>query len=129
MAALDKCACRPSGHPSPQLRSLASPAYYFLGVPVRSGLLFYLKTGEVSHVVASWDDVRHLIQQRNMLATHLIVGETLPPMLQSAHVCGRCYQADACMVAHKVHSGPHRSCPPPDRTTVLHPRPTEPSIH
>jgi len=77
-----------------------------LGVPVRSGLLFYLKSGEVSHVVAGWDDVRNLMLQRNLLATHLAGQMPLPPMLQSPHICGRCYHNERCMVLHKV-------CAPP----------------
>ena len=72
------------------------------GEPVRSGLLFYLKTGEVSHIMTSRDDIQHLVMQRNELASHLADDAQLPPMLQSTHVCGRCYQAEACMVAHKV---------------------------
>ena len=46
--------------------------------------------------------VASLIMQRNVLAARLGRKRSLPPMLQDAHACSRCFQATNCTLLHKV---------------------------
>ncbi len=46
--------------------------------------------------------VASLIMQRNVLAARLGRQRSLPPMLQDAHACSRCFQVTNCALLHKV---------------------------
>jgi len=69
---------------------------------VESGLLFYLSSGKMFRISASWAEVRGLIQGRNALAVALAPHSHLPPVLRDARECGRCSMRDACMIFHKA---------------------------
>lgn len=44
----------------------------------------------------------HMVMQRNELASFVRQRVELPPMLQSPHLCGRCYAKTSCFVYHKL---------------------------
>jgi DNA replication ATP-dependent helicase Dna2 len=65
--------------------------------------LYYCKTNEVIRIPASYDDLKHLIMNRNELALYLSSAErSLPPMLQNSFTCQRCFNLDFCAVYHKA---------------------------
>eukprot|EP00041_Stephanoeca_diplocostata_P009368 m.144256 g.144256 ORF g.144256 m.144256 type:complete len:1074 (-) comp17709_c0_seq2:82-3303(-) len=72
---------------------------------VDAGLLLYLKTGECLGVAADRNDTRALLMARNHVAAFLHgpgrgSRRHLPPMLQNARQCARCFQVSNCMLAH-----------------------------
>ena len=82
---------------------------------VPSGLLYYTQSEEVVRVPAARNEVRALVMRRNELAGWIVrrmrqgqqggrdVEEAfLPPTIDDARVCGRCYSVDTCMLYRKV---------------------------
>ena len=74
---------------------------------VRSGLLYNVQQGEMVGVAAEHQELRALVMRRNLLARHLrggaaASGRLLPPVLGDCRECSRCFNRDACMVAHRA---------------------------
>ncbi|KAJ3013117.1 Tripartite DNA replication factor [Thoreauomyces humboldtii] len=75
-------------------------------VDVASGLLYYLRAGDMLLVPSSRDDVRGLMIARNSMAGYINDRTKLPPMIRQLSTCQRCYSLDTCLVYHKaVESG------------------------
>lgn len=90
------------------------------GTPVPSGLLYYTQSDEVVRVPRTVNEMRALIQKRNEMAGYFMrragtddkysrkgpglkdVEDFLPPTINDARVCGRCYVVDTCMLYRKV---------------------------
>ncbi|KAI0339345.1 Dna2-domain-containing protein [Trametopsis cervina] len=89
--------------------------------PVPSGLLYYTQSDEVVRVPRSTNEIRALIRKRNEMAGYLMrragvdiqgqnrtkrgskdVEDFLPPTIDDARVCGRCYVVDTCMLYRKA---------------------------
>ncbi|KAK9768425.1 DNA replication endonuclease-helicase Dna2 [Basidiobolus ranarum] len=71
-------------------------------IDIASGLLYYMKAGEMISVPAVRDEIRGLLIGRNQMAPYLINRRKLPSMLESLHTCQRCYVLDSCLVYHKT---------------------------
>ncbi|KAJ3182151.1 Tripartite DNA replication factor [Gaertneriomyces sp. JEL0708] len=71
-------------------------------VDVALGYLYYLETGELSEIPSLRDEIRLMIIKRNELAGYFVSHDKLPPMVQNAHRCKRCYVRDTCAVYHKA---------------------------
>ncbi|KAJ1989417.1 DNA replication endonuclease-helicase Dna2 [Coemansia spiralis] len=73
---------------------------------VRSGLLYYPRSGEMVRVPRFDDELRGLISMRNTMAQHLLhstnVLRPLPNMLGNEFVCNRCVFKPTCFIAHKA---------------------------
>ncbi|EKM53179.1 uncharacterized protein PHACADRAFT_147492 [Phanerochaete carnosa HHB-10118-sp] len=84
------------------------------GAEVPSGLLYYTQSEEVVRVPTAPNEMRALAMRRNELAGWIMrrirQGEAenaveeafLPPTIDSARVCGRCYSVDTCMLYRKA---------------------------
>ena len=59
-----------------------------------------METSEVSRIAG--DELRHMIMQRNELASYVRQRLELPPMKKSPHLCGKCYAQTSCFVYHKL---------------------------
>lgn len=66
------------------------------------GILYYLETSEISRVPAIRHELRHMIMQRNELASYVRERRSLPPMLKQSHTCSRCYAKKSCFLYHKL---------------------------
>ncbi|TPX63675.1 hypothetical protein SpCBS45565_g06433 [Spizellomyces sp. 'palustris'] len=71
-------------------------------IDVASGILYYLKAGDMIQIPSLRDEVRGLIIARNAMASYLNSRGKLPPMIQRLHACQRCYALDNCLVYHKA---------------------------
>jgi DNA replication ATP-dependent helicase Dna2 len=81
------------------------------GVEVPSGLLYYTQAEEVIEVPRATRELRSLLVRRNELAEHLMRRQRtestesfLPPSLEDAWACSKCYAVDTCMLYRKVSS-------------------------
>ncbi|KAI5053886.1 hypothetical protein GOP47_0031221 [Adiantum capillus-veneris] len=75
---------------------------------IDSGLLYYLQTNQTLGVTTKRGDILGLVMRRNEHATNLLTASStqqLPPMLQSMHLCQRCWHMDVCSIYHKVQEG------------------------
>ncbi|MCO5601360.1 hypothetical protein L7F22_055480 [Adiantum nelumboides] len=75
---------------------------------VDSGLLFYLQTNQTQGVTTQRGDLLGLVMRRNEHATNMLSASStqqLPPMLQSMHLCQRCWHVDVCSIYHKALEG------------------------
>lgn len=85
--------------------------------PVESGLLWYTQSEEVVRVPRARNELRGLINVRNLLAGYMIrrtekrkttdagpdlEEDFLPPTIDDERICKRCYVADTCMLYRKV---------------------------
>lgn len=59
-----------------------------------------METSEISRIAG--DELRHMIMQRNELASYVRHRLELPPMKKSPHLCGKCYAKIPCFVYHKL---------------------------
>jgi len=66
------------------------------------GILYYMDTSAVSRIPAIRNELRHMVMQRNELASYVRERLQLPPMLQNAFKCGRCYAKKSCFLYHKL---------------------------
>jgi DNA replication ATP-dependent helicase Dna2 len=73
-----------------------------LDISVTYGVLYYMESSEISRIPAIRQEIRHMIMQRNELACYIRERLTLPPMLKTAHTCGRCYAKTSCFMYHKL---------------------------
>lgn len=71
-------------------------------IDVACGILYYMDSAEISRVPAIRHELMHMVMQRNELASYIRQRTQLPPMLKSAHLCGRCYAQTSCFVYHKL---------------------------
>ncbi|KAL8934952.1 MAG: hypothetical protein Q9216_005656 [Gyalolechia sp. 2 TL-2023] len=71
-------------------------------IDVACGILYYMDSAEISRVPAVRHELMHMVMQRNELASYIRQRTQLPPMLKSAHLCGRCYAQTPCFVYHKL---------------------------
>eukprot|EP01137_Pigoraptor_chileana_P036265 Opistho-2@31535 len=66
------------------------------------GLLFYLRSGEMTGVSATRAEIRDLLIARNELAQYLSVEDAMPPMLQQERACRNCFQSETCAMYHRA---------------------------
>ena len=66
------------------------------------GILYYTETSEISRIPAVRHELIHMLMQRNELACYVRQRLELPPMLKSAHLCGKCYAQSPCFLYHKL---------------------------
>ncbi|KAL8776489.1 MAG: hypothetical protein Q9194_003114 [Teloschistes cf. exilis] len=71
-------------------------------IDVVCGVLYYTESSEISRIPAIRHELMHMVMQRNELASFIHQRVELPPMLQSPHLCGRCYAKTSCFVYHKL---------------------------
>lgn len=64
-----------------------------------------METSAISRIPAIRNELRHMIMQRNELASYVRERLQLPPMLQNPHKCGRCYAKTSCFLYHKLAEG------------------------
>lgn len=64
-----------------------------------------METSAVSRIPAIRNELRHMIMQRNELASYVRERLQLPPMLQNPHKCNRCYAKTSCFLYHKLAEG------------------------
>ena len=64
-----------------------------------------METSAISRIPAVRNELRHMIMQRNELASYVRERLQLPPMLQNPHKCGRCYAKTSCFLYHKLAEG------------------------
>lgn len=97
------------------------------GTEVPSGLLYYTRSDEVVRVPAVRNEVRALLVARNEMAAYMMrrmragrkggaedvpdVEAFLPPTIDDAWQCGKCFALDTCMLYRKVSSFHPRSEP------------------
>ncbi|KAJ2554250.1 DNA replication endonuclease-helicase Dna2 [Coemansia sp. RSA 1933] len=71
---------------------------------IRSGLLYYPRTGETVRVSRFEDELRGLVSARNTMAQYLMyrpqVSRPLPEMLGNEFMCDRCAFKPTCFTAH-----------------------------
>ncbi|KAN0065294.1 DNA replication endonuclease-helicase Dna2 [Thecaphora frezii] len=95
------------------------------GCNVRDGLLYYSKSGQLHRIRKSRNEVRALVMGRNELARYLLrsddqaadgnndgdrgtsseeaaLARRLPPTIDNAHKCRRCYAVDGCMLFRRA---------------------------
>ncbi|MCJ1248384.1 Tripartite DNA replication factor [Trapelia coarctata] len=71
-------------------------------VQIAYGILYYMETSEISRIPAVRHELRHMIIQRNELASYVRRRLELPSMIKSPHLCGKCYAKTACFIYHKL---------------------------
>ncbi|KAJ3036787.1 Tripartite DNA replication factor [Rhizophlyctis rosea] len=70
-------------------------------VDVASGLLYYVRTGEMIQIPGLRDEIRGLLTNRNRMACYLNNRTKIPEMEKNVQKCQRCYALDTCTVYHK----------------------------
>ncbi|PNS19935.1 DNA replication ATP-dependent helicase/nuclease dna2 [Sphaceloma murrayae] len=71
-------------------------------VNVQYGVLYYMDNSAVSRIPAIRNELRHMVMQRNELASYVRERLSLPPMLKNEFKCGRCYAKTSCFLYHKL---------------------------
>jgi DNA replication ATP-dependent helicase Dna2 len=72
-------------------------------VEIAYGILYYMETSETIRIPAIRHELRHMIMQRNELASFVRERDThLPPMLKKENMCNRCYAKVPCFIYHKL---------------------------
>ncbi|GAM83565.1 hypothetical protein ANO11243_015530 [Dothideomycetidae sp. 11243] len=71
-------------------------------VEVQYGVLFYMENSAVSRIPAVRNELRHMVMQRNELASYVRERLSLPAMLKNEFKCGRCYAKTSCFLYHKL---------------------------
>lgn len=72
-------------------------------IEIAYGILYYMETSKTIRIPAIRHELRHMIMQRNQLACYIRERSVqLPPMLQSKHMCGRCYAKTSCFIYHRL---------------------------
>lgn len=66
------------------------------------GILYYLETARTFRIQGIRNEIRHMIIQRNFLASYVHNKLDLPPMLQRPHMCNKCYAQTSCYIYHKL---------------------------
>ncbi|KAL8697337.1 MAG: hypothetical protein Q9201_007175 [Fulgogasparrea decipioides] len=91
--------------PIPTIGTLELADADLLDINVVCGILYYMESSEISRLPAVRHELMHMVMQRNELASYVRQRVELPPMLQSPHLCGRCYAQTACFVYHRLAEG------------------------
>lgn len=68
---------------------------------IACGILYYMQTSEISSIRTLRHELVPMIIQRNQLADY-VVRKELPPMLQKAYVCEKCFAQTPCFIYHKA---------------------------
>ncbi|KAF4556935.1 DNA replication factor Dna2-like protein [Elsinoe fawcettii] len=71
-------------------------------VDVQYGILYYMDNSAVSRIPAIRNELRHMVMQRNELASYVRERLSLPPLLKNEFKCGRCYAKTSCFLYHKL---------------------------
>ncbi|OQO05084.1 hypothetical protein B0A48_08104 [Cryoendolithus antarcticus] len=91
-------------------------------VAVKSGILYYLESSDMTRIAPPVNEIRQMVQQRNRLAAYIhsakypitssqdetkglsqeIGPSGMPPMLRTSHKCGRCYAQQSCFTYHAL---------------------------
>ncbi|KAM5468947.1 DNA replication endonuclease-helicase Dna2 [Microsporum ferrugineum] len=71
-------------------------------INVTFGILYYLELSKTLRVRAIPNEIRQMIQQRNLLAGYLRQRFELPPMLKNSRLCSPCYAKSTCFLYHKL---------------------------
>nr|OQO23072.1 hypothetical protein B0A51_09576 [Rachicladosporium sp. CCFEE 5018] len=91
-------------------------------VAVKSGILYYLESSDMTRIAPPVNEIRQMVQQRNRLAAYIhsaiypvtssqdetkglsqeIGPSGMPPMLRASHKCGRCYAQQSCFTYHAL---------------------------
>lgn len=71
-------------------------------VDIMFGLLYYIETSKVFSIPAIRNEIRHMIIQRNELASFVHSKLDLPPMVKKPHMCNSCYAKTACWIYHRL---------------------------
>ena len=66
------------------------------------GLLYYIETSKVFSIPAVRNEIRHMIVQRNELASFVHSKLDLPAMAQKPHMCNSCYAKTSCWTYHRL---------------------------
>lgn len=61
-----------------------------------------METSAVTRIPAIRNELRHMVMQRNELASYVRERRQLPPMLRNPFKCGRCYAKTSCFLYHKL---------------------------
>lgn len=85
-----------------EFTSFIAANYPPIDVEVVYGVLYYTETSEISRIPAIRHELIHMLMQRNELACYVRQRLELPPMLKSAHLCGKCYAQSPCFLYHKL---------------------------
>lgn len=71
-------------------------------VEIQFGVLYYMENSGVNRIPAIRNELRHMVMQRNELASYVRERLSLPPMLKNEFKCGRCYARTSCFLYHKL---------------------------
>lgn len=74
-------------------------------IDVACGILYYMESSDITRIPAVRHELMHMVIKRNELAHYVRQRITLPPMLKSPHLCGKCYAQKPCFVYHKLTEG------------------------
>ncbi len=75
----------------------------FVGVDVEDGLLYYLKSSNITGVFRDAALLRGLLVRRNDIAFYLYHDRQLPPTLKNDnYTCKNCDHLETCTLYHKV---------------------------
>ncbi|KAI4164094.1 MAG: hypothetical protein LQ342_002330 [Letrouitia transgressa] len=61
-----------------------------------------MESSEISKIPAVRHELVHMMMQRNAIASYIRHRLELPPMLNSPHLCGKCYAQTACFIYHSL---------------------------
>ena len=73
----------------------------FADLDIACGILYYMQTSEISSIRILRHEIVPMIMQRNRLAD-FIRSKALPPMLQKAYTCGKCFAQTPCFIYHRM---------------------------
>jgi DNA replication ATP-dependent helicase Dna2 len=74
----------------------------YIDIEVTYGILYYMENSEVSRMVGMRRELLRMIQQRNIIASYVLDRSKLPPMIQDARMCGKCYAKTSCFLHHRL---------------------------
>lgn len=78
------------------------PVLMHADLDVVYGILYYMDESSVIRIPAVRNELRHMVMQRNELASYVRERLELPPMLQNDFKCSRCYAKTQCFIYHKL---------------------------
>lgn len=75
-------------------------------IEIAYGILYYMETSQTIRIPTMRNELRHMIMQRNQLATYIRERNVqLPPMKRSTNTCDKCYAKVPCFIYHKLADG------------------------
>ena len=81
--------------------SLALLIVVLIDLDIACGILYYMQMSEISSIRTLRHELVPMIIQRNQLAGYILRKE-LPPMLQKAYTCRKCFAQTPCFIYHKT---------------------------